>query len=101
MVSGAFAFRFLYQGESLSLGRALFITYCLIFSEHVLPDAEHWVLQAYNWILPPVGLVAILAAVVRVSYYVLRRDGKSPEWNRAMAKTLHDYVFIIPPSRKP
>lgn len=92
---GAVAFHLLYEQQSLSLSRAFFITYSLIFNEHLLPYPHHWLLQTFYWIMPPLGLVAVLDGIVQVSYYVLRRDGESADWNQAMAKTLNNHVVLV------
>lgn len=91
---GGVCFHLLYQQEPLSLGRALFITYALVFMEHLLPFPEHWVLQAFYFLLPPLGLAVVLDAIVQYSLHMLRRDADNPAWNRAMASTLDNHVIL-------
>ena len=91
---GSFAFHHLYEQEQLSYRRALYITYCLVFMEHVIEFPDHWLLQAFYFLLPPLGLVVILDGLVRFGYHVLRRDDNLPEWVRAMAKAHHDHVVL-------
>jgi voltage-gated potassium channel len=94
LFGGAYAFHHLYAQESLTYLRALYITYCLIFMEHIIPFPEHWALQAFYFGLPILGLVVILDGIVRFGYYVLRRDENSAEWVRAMAKAHRDHVIL-------
>lgn len=97
LVAGTFCFHDLgrdNEGRPLSLLRALYLTWCLIFMEHLLEFPEHWVLQLFYFLLPPLGLVVILDGLVRFSYHVLRRDQTGAEWIRAMAKTYHGHVVL-------
>jgi Trk K+ transport system NAD-binding subunit len=84
----------LYRHEELTYIRALHITYCLVFMEHLLPFPDHWVLQLFYFVLPPLGLVVILDGIVRFGYHVLRRTESSVEWVRAMAKTTKNHVIL-------
>lgn len=98
MFLGGVAFHLLYvdeHGQPLTLARSLYITYCLIFMEHLLPFPNHWFLEILYVLLPPLGLVVILDGVVRFSYQILRRDETSREWVSAMCKTLDDHVILV------
>lgn len=94
LVLGSISFRFLYRHEELSYLESLYVTYCLVFGEHLLDFPEHWLLQGFYLLLPPLGLVVILDGIIRFSYHVLRRDENSPEWTRAMCHTLSDHVVL-------
>ncbi|MBN1343129.1 MAG: TrkA family potassium uptake protein [Phycisphaerae bacterium] len=95
---GSISFHFLFEKEEL--GRevgyveALYLTYCLIFMEHLLEFPDHWLLRFFYFVLPPLGLVVILDGIVRFSYHFLRLDETSPEWVRAMCKTLDNHVVL-------
>lgn len=98
LAAGTLAFRMLYEspeGERLQVPHALYVTYCLIFMEHLLPLPEHWLLQAFYFLLPPLGLAVILDGIVRFSYHILRRDESSGEWVQAMSSTMRDHVVLF------
>ncbi len=98
LFAGGFAFEALYvvhDGERLTFRHALYITYCLIFMEHLLPFPQHWLLQVFYVVLPPLGLAVILDGIVRFSYHILRRDDSSGEWVRSMSHTMHNHVVIF------
>ena len=97
LACGTWAFRVLYehQGERLSVPYALYVTYCLIFMEHLAPFPDHWLLQAFYFVLPPLGLAVILDGIVRFSYHILRRDESSGEWISAMSSTMHHHVVLF------
>ncbi len=101
LVGGAVAFHTLYDpaltetGERLGLVRSLYLTWALVFMEHLLPFPEHWLLRAFYFLVPIVGLVVVLDGIIRMSYYLLRRDAASPEWTLAMTKTYRDHVILM------
>jgi Trk K+ transport system NAD-binding subunit len=92
---GGVSFHLLYDREKLGFGHALYVTYCLIFMQPTLPFPDHWLLEAFCVILPPLGLVVILDGIVRFSYHILRRDDMSPEWVGAMASTMQNHVILF------
>ncbi len=94
VVAGGFSFHHYYRHEQMSYSQAFFTTYCLIFMEHLDKYPEHWLLQLFFWLLPPLGLVVILDGIIRFSYHILRRDENSKEWMQAMAKTYNDHVVL-------
>lgn len=96
LVAGGFAFHHLYDvdGERLTFLRALYITYCLIFMEHLVKFPDHWLLQIFYFVLPLLGLVVILDGLIRFGYHLLRLDETGVEWVRAMAKTYSGHVVL-------
>ncbi len=91
---GSLSFHHLYRHEELTYARALHITYSLVFMEHLLPFPDHWFLQVFYFLLPPLGLIVILDGLVRFSCVVLRRDEHGVEWVRAMSKACHNHVIL-------
>jgi voltage-gated potassium channel len=83
-----------YDQVRMGYGKALYLTYCLIFMEHLYEYPDHWVLQLFYWLLPPLGLGVILDGIVRFSFYILKRDEQSQEWLSAMAKTYQNHVVL-------
>lgn len=84
----------LYTKEALTFSEALYMTYCMIFMEHLYEYPSHPVLQILHWILPIVGLAVVLDAIVRFSYHFIRRDEHRQEWIRAMSKTYSNHVVL-------
>lgn len=91
---GSICFHHLYEQEDLTYLEALYITYCLVFMEHLIDFPKHWVLQLFYFVLPPLGLVVILDGLVRFGYQMLRRDRHAADWVRAMAKTHNGHVVL-------
>ncbi len=94
LLVGSYCFHHYYAQDQLTYVRSLYITYCLVFMEHLIPFPDHWVLQLFYFVLPPLGLVVILDGLMRFGYRVLRRHEGDPEWVRAMAKTYSNHVIL-------
>jgi len=95
LIAGSFCFHHYYEQKDLSYSEALFLTYCLVFMEHIEPFPKVWFLQLFYLILPLLGLVVVLDALVRFGYYVLRRDRNNELWVRAMTNTYSDHVVLV------
>jgi len=91
---GSVCFHALSEYPPLNYSEAVLVTYFLIFGEPVLGYPHHWLLQGFHIVLPLLGLVVILDAIVRFSYHILRRDETGPDWTRAMCKTLNNHVIL-------
>jgi len=96
LIAGSIAFHHLYHvdGAELSYLEALYVTYCLIFMEHLIDFPDHALLQLFFFVLPVLGLVVILDGFVRFGYHLLRRDEGGTEWVRAMARTYSNHVVL-------
>lgn len=95
VLAGGLCFQHLYTEQPLTLPRALYITYALVFMEHLLPFPKHWLLQLFYVVLPPLGLAVLLDGIVQFSVRILRRDAHSSEWNLAMIKTLDNHIILL------
>src|SRR5512134_398586 len=73
LIVGAVCVHLLYHNR-LSYAEAFYITYCLMWVEHLTEFPKHWLLQLFYFLLPPLGFLVVLDAVVRFSYHILRRD---------------------------
>ena len=94
LIAGSIAFHHLYEQQRLSYLRALYITYCLVFTEHLIDFPTHWLLQVFYFLLPIFGFVVILDGLMRFGYHLLRFDDTSDEWIRSVAKTHSNHVVL-------
>lgn len=69
MFSGSMMFYFFYieptSGQRISYPQALYSTFALLFFQGTLDFPEQWYLQLLYFILPILGLVAVVDGVVR------------------------------------
>jgi Trk K+ transport system NAD-binding subunit len=91
---GSICFHQLYDVHPLSYPEALLTTYFLLFGQPADGFGHHWILQAFSFLLPVLGLAVIFDGIVRFSYHILRRDETGTEWMRAMCKTLNNHVIL-------
>ena len=94
LLLGMVSFHHLYEKESLGYIHALYITYSLVFMEHLLEFPEHGLLQTFYFVVPLLGLMVILDGFVRFGFHVLRRREDAAEWVHAMAKTYRNHVIL-------
>jgi voltage-gated potassium channel len=94
LAAGSICFHCFYDQRQLGYAEALFVTWSLVSNQASLEFPHHPVLELFFFILPPLGLVVILDGIVRFSYHVLRREETSPEWVRAMCKTMNNHVVL-------
>ncbi len=95
VVFGAVAFHVLHP-TAPSLAKGAFITYCLMFGEHLLQDfPDHWLLQAFYVIMPILGVVVFLDGIVRFSYHVFSKDNTGKEWIAAVTKATSNHIILV------
>lgn len=94
MAVGATAFRYLYHEKDLGWSESMFVVWTLLFSEQAYEYPRHWGVRIFFWLLPPLGMIVVLDAIIRFSYHILRRDDTGREWNRAMSQTMRNHVIL-------
>lgn len=73
---------------------ALYGTFGLIFFEGVLPFPEQWYLQPLFFIIPILGLAAVLDGVGRLGSALLDKQARGQKWQVAMASTFQHHIII-------
>lgn len=95
VVISGFCFWALYRQNNLGFTEALYLSFSLIFMEHLYAYPQHPLLQFFYFALPPLGLVLVLDGFVRFAYTAIRRDETSPEWVRAMSDTYENHIVLF------
>lgn len=73
---------------------ALYGTFGLIFFEGVLPFPGQWYLQPLFFIIPILGLAAVLDGVGRFGSALLDKQKRGQKWQVAMASTFQHHIII-------
>jgi voltage-gated potassium channel len=100
LAGGALAFKYFYAdlepGQHLSFGEALYATFSLIFFNPYLPfpQQSHWFLQLIYFVVPVVGLAAIVDGVLRFGVALVSKRGRGQKWQVAMASTYSNHVIV-------
>lgn len=82
-------------GTTRPPAQAFLITAHLLLGNSLIELPDYPLQQVLFLVLPFLGLVALLDAVIRFSYHILRLDASSRDWNIAMASTLENHVILI------
>lgn len=94
VLAGGYAFHKLYAQRPLSFAEGLYVTYCLLYTEHVIDFPAHWLLRAFHIVLPLLGPAVVLDGIVQFSYHILRRDEHGREWAESVASVLENHVVL-------
>jgi voltage-gated potassium channel len=81
-------------GEYLSYSEATYATFSLIFFQTLLPFPDEWYLQALFFIIPVLGLVAVVDGVLRFSTALINKQARGQKWQVAMASTYHNHIIV-------
>lgn len=77
-----------------SWSQAFFVSYTLMFLEHLASTPEHWVAQAMHYVQPLVGIVLVSEGVLRLGINLLDRDRNARIWVSAMAMSSKGHVIV-------
>jgi len=98
MLIGTLSFWLMYtdpdSGQRLSLLRALYGVFALVFFQLVFPFPNHLWLDLLYFVIPIVGLAALANGVVRFSVMLFNKQSRKEEWQVALASTYHNHVIV-------
>jgi len=95
LVGGAAAFLLLEQDKHHSFPQAIYFTWSLIFGEPPEAFPSHPVLQTLFFLMPVVGLIAILDGIVEFSFMVRDRRRSERSWCVTMAQSFTDHIVLV------
>jgi voltage-gated potassium channel len=81
-------------GQSISFPQALYSAFGLIFLQGSLSFPNQWYLQVLFFILPILGLVAVVDGVVRFGSALTNKQARGQKWQAAMASTYSGHVIV-------
>jgi voltage-gated potassium channel len=98
LVGGALLFHRVYTDPStdhhLSFGEALYGTFSLIFFNPSLEFPEQWYLRVLYYLIPIVGLAAVVDGVLRFGVALVSKRDRGQKWQVAMASTYDNHVIV-------
>ena len=80
--------------EPLSFGKALHHVYFLLFGQPSLPYVDHWLIEALNIVIPPVGLALVVDGGVRFAYLFFAKHRADKEWIEVVAESYRNHVVV-------
>lgn len=73
---------------------AFFVSYCLMFLEHIEATPEHPFAQVVHYVQPLVGVILVSEGLLRLGVNLLNRDTNDRNWVGIMAATAKGHVIL-------
>jgi Trk K+ transport system NAD-binding subunit len=80
--------------KKISVTEALYDAFALVFFQGLDEFPKCWYLQALHFIMPILGLVAVVDGVVRFGSALTNKQERGQKWQVAMASTYSDHVIL-------
>ena len=84
-----------YRHEAVSLPKAFYSVFLMVFLESGLEFPDEWYLQPMFFLVPVLGLGALADSVVRLAYLMFTQKRKLPEWQRMAASLYRNHVVVV------
>jgi Trk K+ transport system NAD-binding subunit len=98
LVGGALLFHRLYTYPGTDrhpdVANALYATFSLIFFNPTLEFPEPWYLQILYYLIPTLGLAALVDGVLRFGVALVSKRDRGQKWQVAMASTYDNHVIV-------
>lgn len=91
---GAILHRF-YHHQEVSLGKACYAVFNMIFFQTGLDFPDEWYLQPLFYLIPVVGVGAMADSVVRLAFLIFTKKQRLPEWQRMVASLYRNHVVVV------
>jgi Trk K+ transport system NAD-binding subunit len=82
------------NGQRIDFGRALYASFTLLFFETTLDLPHQWYLQILYYLVPILGLVALVDGFVRFATALTNKQERGQKWQIAMASTYKQHVIV-------
>jgi Trk K+ transport system NAD-binding subunit len=95
LLGGALLFRRLEPEKRLSLPKATYYTWSLVFGEAPEEFPKSFVLQALFFLMPVLGLTVIIEGIVDFAFMVRDRRRFERSWCMSMASSMSDHIILV------
>lgn len=73
---------------------AFFVSYCLMFLEHIESTPEHPIAQVMHYGQPLIGVLLVSEGILRIGVNLLNKDANARTWVSIMAATTRGHVVL-------
>lgn len=73
---------------------AFFISYCLLFMEHIVARPTSLLTLVVHYVQPVLGVVLLAEGVVKLGIALLRKDRNNSVWVQTMARFSKDHIVL-------
>ncbi|WP_406694024.1 NAD-binding protein [Singulisphaera sp. Ch08] len=84
-----------YHHRPLTYIEGCYSVFLLIFLEPYLDFPDEWYLQPLFFLLPIVGLGAVVDSLIRLGYLTFTKKSHLPEWQRMMASLYRNHIIVV------
>jgi Trk K+ transport system NAD-binding subunit len=85
-----------YCNDGLRFVKACYEVFLLIFLQVGLESfPDQWYLQPAFFLIPIIGLGAVVDSIVRLAYLVFAQKSKLPEWQRMVASLYRNHIVVV------
>ncbi len=84
-----------YHLRPLTYVEGCYSVFLLIFLEPYLDFPSEWYLQPLFFLLPIVGLGAVVDSLIRLGYLAFTQKNHLPEWQRMMASLYRNHLIVV------
>ncbi|MBK9120469.1 MAG: potassium channel protein [Phycisphaerales bacterium] len=95
LLTGGLLFKYLDPARDLSLPKAMYFTWSLVFGEPPEEFPDHVVLQSLFFIIPVLGLLVILEGLVDFAFILRDRRRHERSWCKVMAAALRNHIILV------
>jgi voltage-gated potassium channel len=92
---GGVLLRECYHHRPLTYLEACYSVFMLIFLEPYLDFPDEWYLQPLFFLLPVVGLGAVVDSLIRLGFLTFTKKSQLPEWQRMMASLYRNHMIVV------
>jgi len=98
LAGGTLLFHYVYtepgSGRHPDFSQALYGTFSLIFFNPHLAFPDVWYLQILYYVIPVLGLAAVVDGVLRFGVALVNKRDRGQKWQVAMASTYNNHVIV-------
>ena len=88
------SYRFPDTNQGPGFGESIYASFALVFFETILPFPEQWYLQLIYFLIPIIGLTAVVDGLLRFGSALTSKQTRGQKWQVAMASTYRNHIIV-------
>jgi len=95
VLGGGFLLHVGYHKTALTYPAACYAAFMMVFFQQTVEFPSEWYLQPIFFLVPLVGLAAVVNSIVSLGYLVITRKQKLQEWHIMNASLVRDHIVVV------
>lgn len=88
------SYRFPGTNQGPGFVESIYASFALVFFETILPFPEQWYLQLIYFLIPIIGLTAVVDGLLRFGSALTSKQARGQKWQVAMASTYRNHIIV-------